>query len=74
MARLPRISGKQAVEIFKKLGWSAVRRTGSHVILTKKGNIATLSIPQHKELAPGTLRALIRNAGTTVEEFVNLSR
>ena len=39
------------------------------MILTKPGHIASLSIPDHRELAPGTLRKLIRSAGLTVEEF-----
>ena len=45
------------------------RQTGSHMILTKVGSVASLSIPDHRELAPGTLRKLIRAAGITVEEF-----
>jgi predicted RNA binding protein YcfA (HicA-like mRNA interferase family) len=48
------------------------RQRGSHVVLLKPGHIASLSIPQHRELAPGTLRALIRAAGMTVEEFAGL--
>ncbi len=39
------------------------------MILTKPGSIATLSIPDHRELAPGTLRKLIRAAGSTVADF-----
>jgi hypothetical protein len=39
------------------------------MILTKSGSIASLSIPDHRELAPGTVRKLIRLAGLTVEEF-----
>ena len=49
-----------------------MRRAGSHVILIKAGEIASLSMPQHRELAPETLRALIRNAGMTVQEFIAL--
>ena len=48
------------------------RQHGSHVILIKAGNPASLSVPQHRELAPGTLRSLIRASGMTVEEFVSL--
>lgn len=40
------------------------------MILTKPGSIASLSIPDHKELAAGTLRKLIRCSGMSVEEFV----
>jgi hypothetical protein len=39
------------------------------MILTKPGSIVSLSIPDHRNLAPGTLRKLIRLAGLTVEEF-----
>ena len=42
------------------------------MILLKAGHIASLSVPQHSELAPGTLRALIRAAGLSVEEFADL--
>jgi predicted RNA binding protein YcfA (HicA-like mRNA interferase family) len=45
------------------------RQRGSHIIMVKDGEIATLSIPDHKEIAKGTLRSLIRTAGITVEEF-----
>jgi predicted RNA binding protein YcfA (HicA-like mRNA interferase family) len=57
MARLPVISGAEAVKRFARAGWSVDRQKGSHVILLKQGHIASLSVPQHKELAPGTLRA-----------------
>jgi predicted RNA binding protein YcfA (HicA-like mRNA interferase family) len=54
----------------KSLGWEVARQRGSHSILTKTGHIATLSIPNHPEVARGTLRALIARAGLTVEEFL----
>jgi predicted RNA binding protein YcfA (HicA-like mRNA interferase family) len=44
------------VRAFQKVGWTKDRQKGSHVILIKPGEPATLSVPQHKELAPGTLR------------------
>ena len=71
MAQLPRISGRQVVKAFESLGWLQVRQSGSHVILVREGHPATLSIPDHKEVAKGTLRSLIRSAGITVNEFVN---
>jgi predicted RNA binding protein YcfA (HicA-like mRNA interferase family) len=74
MARLPVVSGAEAVRAFGRAGWQFDRQQGSHVILLKPGHIASLSIPQHRELAPGTLRSLIRAAGLTVEEFVALLR
>lgn len=73
MARLPVISGAEAVKVFERAGWSLDRKRGSHLILVKEGHLATLSIPDHKELAKGTLRSLLRAAGVTVEEFLSLA-
>jgi predicted RNA binding protein YcfA (HicA-like mRNA interferase family) len=56
--------------MFKALGWQVARQSGSHIILIRDGHIASLSVPNHKEVAAGTLRSLIRSAGLTVAEFV----
>ena len=72
MTRLANISGKEAVKAFEKAGWRTVGQVGSHLVMAKAGMRANLSIPQHKELSVGTLRALIRHAGMTVEEFLDL--
>jgi len=70
MSRLANISGKDAVKVFQKFGWFIVGPVGSHIVLSKEGEKANLSIPQHKELSIGTLRALIRCGGITVNEFL----
>ena len=72
MVRLPVVSGAEAVKTFQRDGWRVDRQKGSHVVLLKTGHIASLSVPQHHELAPGTLRALIRAAGLSAEEFAAL--
>ena len=72
MGRLNNISGKEAVKAFQKAGWQAIGQVGSHLVMIKPGVRVNLSIPQHKELSVGTLRALIRNAGLTVDEFLKL--
>lgn len=72
MAKLPVISGADAVRAFERAGWRQDRQKGSHVILLKEGQTASLSVPQHRTIAPGTLRSLIRAAGMSVEEFCNL--
>ena len=69
--KLPVLSGREAVKVFEKLGWEVSRQKGSHIIMTKRGQIATLSVPDHKEVARGTLRKLINQAGLTVEEFID---
>ena len=72
MARLTNTSGKEAANAFARAGWQTVGQVGSHLVMVKPGLRVNLSIPQHKELSVGTLRALIRNAGMTVDEFVGL--
>ncbi|MGO9256782.1 MAG: type II toxin-antitoxin system HicA family toxin [Bryobacteraceae bacterium] len=55
MAPLPSILGEQTVRAFQRAGWFKDRQHGSHVIPIKPGNPVSLSVPQHRELAPGTL-------------------
>ena len=69
MPALPVLSGRKVVRVFEALGWQIARQRGSHIIMVRDGEIATLSIPDHKEVARGTLRSLIRTAGITVDEF-----
>ncbi len=68
MASVPVLSGREVVENF---GWQVARQSSSHIILVKEGETATLSVPDHREVAKGTLRSLIRTAGLTVSEFVS---
>jgi predicted RNA binding protein YcfA (HicA-like mRNA interferase family) len=68
---LPVISGREAAKAFERLGWTLLRQRGSHMIFGKPDVPANLAIPDHKDLARGTLRSLIRTAGLAVEEFVS---
>ena len=70
MPALPVLSGPEVVKVFGSFGWQVARQSGSHLIMVKQGETATLSIPNHKEVAKGTLRSLIRSANLTVDEFV----
>jgi predicted RNA binding protein YcfA (HicA-like mRNA interferase family) len=70
MASLPVLSGREVVKVFRSFGWEVSRQSSSHIIMTKVGELVTLSIPNHKEVAKGTLRSLIRAANLTVDEFV----
>ena len=69
---LPVLSGREVVKILSKAGWAETRQKGSHIILIKPGHIASLSVPDHKEVARGTLRSLLRAAGISPDEFVDL--
>lgn len=73
MPKLPVISGKDVVKAFTKLGYTIDHQTGSHIILRHNNPPhRRLTIPNHKELSKGTLRAIIRQAGLTRDEFLNL--
>ena len=73
MSKLPLVSGKQATRVLEKKGYLIDHQTGSHIILRNQNPPhRRLTVPNHKELAKGTLRAIIRQAGLTVEEFTPL--
>ncbi|MEA1951373.1 MAG: type II toxin-antitoxin system HicA family toxin [Planctomycetota bacterium] len=70
MPPVPVLKPKEVVKTFENLGWQVSRQRGSHIILTRKGHIASLSVPNHPEVASGTLRSLIARADITVDEFL----
>jgi predicted RNA binding protein YcfA (HicA-like mRNA interferase family) len=70
MAPVPILKPREVIRAFENLGWEVARQRGSHIILTKEGELATLSVPNHSEVARGTLRSLIAKAGLTIEEFL----
>lgn len=70
MPPVPILKPREVVKTFERLGWEVARRRGSHIILTRTGHIATLSVPDHAEVARGTLRSLIAREGITVDEFL----
>ena len=71
---IPVLSGRQVVRAFQRFGWQIARQKTSQIILVKPGEIATLSVPDHKEVARGTLRTLIRSANLTVQEFTDVAK
>ena len=72
MSKLPRISGRECITALEKAGFYKKRQQGSHVILRRNDPFAQLVVPDHKELDRGTLRAIIRQASLSVDEFNNL--
>ena len=71
MGRLPVCSGREAARSFCRLGYEVDHQTGSHIIL-RHLTMRRLTVPDHRELAKGTLRCLIREAGITKEQFEEL--
>ncbi len=72
MNKLPRVSGRECVKALGKAGFYFKRQEGSHVILRRDDPFAQVVVPDHKELDRGTLRAIIRQAGLSVDEFIHL--
>ena len=70
MPIVPLLRPHEVIRTFQRFGWEVTRQKGSHIILTKPGATATLSVPDHPEVARGTLRVLIAKAGLTVKEFL----
>jgi predicted RNA binding protein YcfA (HicA-like mRNA interferase family) len=62
---------KEIAKVFERLGWEIARQRGSHIIMTKPGHLATLSIPDHHFVARGTLRSLMAKSGVSLEELLN---
>ena len=70
MSKLPVISGRELCNILEKAGYFKDHQTGSHIILRHKHPpYRRLTVPDHKEIAKGTLRAIIRQVGMTVDAF-----
>jgi len=73
LSKLPVKSGKEVCKAFAKLGYFIDHQTGSHIILRNVNPPhRRLTIPNHKEIAKGTLRGIIKQSGLTVDEFNSL--
>ena len=74
MPKLPVISGKEVIKKLEKHGYQITRRKGSHVRLRhfSKSDFKPITVPMHKEIKPGLLYQIIKDANLTVEEFIKL--
>ena len=70
MSKLPVLSGKECVQILKRHGFEFRRQKGSHIILRHSSSKIILTVPNHKELDRGTLRAIIKQSGLDLKEFL----
>jgi predicted RNA binding protein YcfA (HicA-like mRNA interferase family) len=72
MPELRPVSGDQAIRALERLGFVQVRQRGSHVVLKRQmadGDVGC-AVPRHRQLALGTLRGILRQAGVTADEFM----
>jgi len=72
LTKLPRVSGRECIDALRHAGFSIRRQESSHIVLRRSDPFTQVVVPDHRELDRGTLRAIIRQAGLTVEEFVEL--
>ena len=72
MTKLPRVSGRECVGALVKAGFLIRRQKSSHIVLRCADPFAQIVVPDHDELDRGTLRAIIRQAGMSVDQFVDL--
>jgi predicted RNA binding protein YcfA (HicA-like mRNA interferase family) len=72
MSRLPRVSGRECISALQKAGFMVKRQEGSHIVLRRQEPFSQVVVPDHSELDRGTLRAIIRQSGLSVDEFVSL--
>lgn len=73
MSKLPSISGRDCVKALEKGGFQLRRQEGSHMVMRRNFPFAQVVVPDHRELDRGTLRAILRGAGLSVEEFTGLT-
>ena len=73
MPRLSNLPTSKVIKAFERAGWQ-MRQGGKHMVLTKPGITARLTIPRHRTVKQGLLLRQIKNAGLTVEEFLALYR
>jgi predicted RNA binding protein YcfA (HicA-like mRNA interferase family) len=72
VSKLPSISGKECIKVLEKIGFYQKRQESSHIIMRRDEPFAQVVVPNHSEIAKGTLRAIIRDIELSVEEFVTL--
>ena len=72
MSKLPVVSGQDCVKALEKIGFYFKRQEGSQIVLRRDDPFSQVIVPNHRELDRGTLRAIIRQAGMSVDEFSKL--
>lgn len=69
MPNLPGVSGRKAAKALERLGFVSVRQKGSHLVM-RRGDRGCV-VPMHREINPWTLNGVLKQAGVSVEDFLN---
>ncbi|MEP6664633.1 MAG: type II toxin-antitoxin system HicA family toxin [Verrucomicrobiota bacterium] len=72
MSKLPQISGSDLVRALQKFGFTVRRQHGSHIIMRRDQPFAQTVVPNHRQIDRGTLRAILRQTGISVEELIKV--
>ncbi|MBZ0283043.1 MAG: type II toxin-antitoxin system HicA family toxin [Anaerolineae bacterium] len=72
MTKLPSVSGRDCIKVLQKVGFYITRQKGSHINLRRDDPFAKTVVPDHKEIKKGTLKAILKDANLTVDEFIAL--
>jgi predicted RNA binding protein YcfA (HicA-like mRNA interferase family) len=72
MSKLPVISGQECIKAREDAGFYFKRQEGSHIVMKRDDPFAQIVVPNHKELDRGTLKAIIRQAGFSTNEFLKV--
>ena len=72
MPKPPLVSGKETVKALQRLGFVFIRQKGSHAILSREtaDGARGCVVPMHREIQPGTLRGILKQAGVDVQDFM----
>lgn len=74
MAKLPALSARKLLRALGKAGFVVVAQRGSHIRLNgrRRGSLRVVIVPNHREIAPGTLVSILRQAAMTRDELDEL--
>jgi predicted RNA binding protein YcfA (HicA-like mRNA interferase family) len=72
MPKLPSVSGERVVRALKRAGFVELRQKGSHISLEKREveKVFRTVVPMHPTLAKGTLSDILKQAGLSLERFL----
>ena len=72
MPKLPVLSARDIIKALKRADFRVVRQSGSHIHLWNDKNRTLVTVPNHPELAKGTLNSIIKQSKMGRDEFLKL--
>ncbi len=72
MPKLPVVHARDCIKVLQRVGFTVSRQNGSHITLHRDNPAGRTTVPNHVTLKPGMLRKIIKDAGLTVDEFIDL--